>query len=250
MGDSSRKWFDEQADFFAAPDKIPFFGERLALFHQEAADVMTRLGLASGPVCLDLGCGPGILAGILAHLGFHVTGVDFSAAMIERARALNANDVPDIGTCCFVQADVNEFLTTFEGSASLVVSSSLLEYLSDPERLIARVAGKLTPGGRFVVSIPNHSSALRAAEGIVHWCVPRSRRYRDQWANHLSHRSALRIAQSHGLTFLRSHHFGLSFLVQPVGIPADLISRSPAFRSLSRSRFGGMMTVLVFERPG
>jgi SAM-dependent methyltransferase len=249
MGDSAREWFDEHADFFVAFDhSIPFFRERLDLFLQEATDVMTRLAPSSAPVCLDLGCGPGILARLLADLGFHVTGVDFSAAMLERARALNAKDFPAIGTCRFVQADVNEFMGRFEGRVSLVVSSSLLEYLSYPEGLFARVAEKLSPGGRFVVSIPNHASALRTAEGVMHWCVPRTANYRDQWGNRLSHKGALRIAQAHGLTFLRSHYFGLSFLVEPIGIPAELISRSSAFRRFSRSRFGGMMTVLVFER--
>lgn len=249
MSDSRRKWFDEHADFFAASDQIPFFRERLELFHQEAAAVMARLVPSSAPVCLDLGCGPGILARHIAHLGFDVTGVDFSLEMVEHARSLNTKDFPGTGTCHFVQADVNEFMSRFEGAVPLVVSSSLLEYLSFPEDLFANVAEKLIPGGRFIVSIPNHASTLRTAEAFMHLLIPRAANYRDKWGNRLSQNGAVRVGQAHGLTFLRCHHFGLSFLVQPIGIPADLISHSSAFQRLSRSRFGGMMTVLVFERP-
>lgn len=38
---------------------------------------------------LDVGCGPGQVAGYLASLDMEVTGVDFSASMIERARELH-----------------------------------------------------------------------------------------------------------------------------------------------------------------
>lgn len=42
--------------------------------------------LSSGRQVLDLGCGPGHYAGLISELGAQVTGLDYSSAMIAKAR--------------------------------------------------------------------------------------------------------------------------------------------------------------------
>src|SRR4051812_43836685 len=44
-----------------------------------------------GPKVLDLGCGTGDLACILAARGYHVTGIDISPLAVERARTKAGN---------------------------------------------------------------------------------------------------------------------------------------------------------------
>jgi SAM-dependent methyltransferase len=60
--------------------------------HDDDLDLIRRhLGKQTGPV-LDLGCGPGHLAGFLHDLGVDVSGIDLVPAFIEHARC----SFPDI----------------------------------------------------------------------------------------------------------------------------------------------------------
>ena len=55
------------------------FGQELLLWLEEETIPVKR--------CLDLACGTGILCGILREAGIEASGMDFSAGMIEIARA-------------------------------------------------------------------------------------------------------------------------------------------------------------------
>jgi SAM-dependent methyltransferase len=67
-------------------------------FDRKMLDFLAEKAGALGVVC-DMGCGPGQVAGYLHERGVKVCGVDLSAAMVERAHALN----PDIA---FEQGDM------------------------------------------------------------------------------------------------------------------------------------------------
>src|SRR5438270_4689927 len=64
--------------------------------------MLEAIGTADGLAVLDAGCGEGYLARMLASRGATVTGIDFSARLIEAARAQNTTDgLPvtfDVGT--------------------------------------------------------------------------------------------------------------------------------------------------------
>ena len=57
-------------------------------FDRKMLDFLAEKASALGIIC-DMGCGPGQVAGYLHERGIEVCGVDLSASMIERARALN-----------------------------------------------------------------------------------------------------------------------------------------------------------------
>ncbi len=88
-------FFDELAESFAQRyENNRAFRDRVALFTEEARFVLDRHRLARSPRCLDLGCGPGIIAGAIANLGFEVIGVDRSEKMINVAERLAARHGP------------------------------------------------------------------------------------------------------------------------------------------------------------
>lgn len=101
---------------------------------------------------LDVCCGTGTVAELLAEKGFKVTGFDLSAPMIESATA--KEEQQQLGIRYFV-ADAAEFDAgqTFDGAFSFFDS---LNYITDPERLrmaLHRVAAHLRPGGSFIFDL-------------------------------------------------------------------------------------------------
>ncbi len=96
-----------------------------------------------GKRVLDIGCGGGVYSRAFAELGAaSVTGVDFSAAMLESARALCA-DLPQV---TFQQGDA---LATDlpDASADLVYERALLHHLTDLPACVAEAYRLLAPGG-------------------------------------------------------------------------------------------------------
>ncbi len=103
-------------------------------------------GLAPGRA-LDLGCGEGRNAVWLAARGWRVTGVDFSAVALDKARSLAAARGVDVDWVC---ADV---LTHAVDPAGYDLV--LLAYLQLPadgrRRVLRTAAGALAPGGTLLV---------------------------------------------------------------------------------------------------
>lgn len=109
---------------------------------------------------LDLAAGEGRNAVWLAERGWQVTAVDFSAAAIEKGRALAAAQDVDI---TWVHADLAEWRPSLASFDAVV-----LAYLHVPEALLRRVltgaAATLAPGGRLVV-VGHHRDNLESGVG-------------------------------------------------------------------------------------
>ena len=99
---------------------------------------------------LDLGSGPGYQAIALAQLGFHVTALDTSAALLKELEA-RRGALP-IATCV---ADIERLEGVVTPGFALAVSmGDTLTHLSSRdavERLFREVAHLLVPGGTFVL---------------------------------------------------------------------------------------------------
>ncbi|MYA20562.1 MAG: class I SAM-dependent methyltransferase, partial [Chloroflexi bacterium] len=99
---------------------------------------------------LELGCGTGRVAGALAGAGFGVVGVDYSAAMIEAARA-RTEDLP----VRLVEGDMRS-LALGEGFGLVLVPLGGLQHLETIEDLaaaFATVAVHLAPDGIAAVDV-------------------------------------------------------------------------------------------------
>lgn len=117
---------------------------------------------------LDLGCGNGSFAALLASDGYRVDGCDGSESGIEIAR----RKYPDLS---FWQQDFADDLgPQFRGKYDAVVSTEVIEHLLLPRRLMSLARSALQPGGLFIVSAPYHgylkNLALAVTNGFDdHW---------------------------------------------------------------------------------
>lgn len=106
--------------------------------------------LPEGPV-VDLGCGSGSAAAVLAGFGRPVTGIDASPAMLAEARALGIY-------AALHQMDIADWRA--DGPApALIFCNAVLHWLPDHEALIPRLAGYLVAGGTLAVQLPHQNNA-------------------------------------------------------------------------------------------
>lgn len=118
----------------------------------------------AGDRVLDLGCGTGDLACILAAAGLRVTGCDISRQMLSRAPR-------DRGGCAgWVQLEPGWRVLPFASAAfDVVVASSVLEYVAEPVPVLRECARVLRPGGVVLYTVPDLRHPVRWAE----WCAQR-----------------------------------------------------------------------------
>lgn len=123
------------------------FSENAAPF---VIETLRAQGITEGKV-VELGCGSGISSEVIHRSGYRVLGVDFSGAMIERARIRvpQAEFVIDscynaaVPPCCAVTA-IGEVLSYAAGKP---------DHAEGDLALLARVHDALLPGGVFVFDI-------------------------------------------------------------------------------------------------
>lgn len=97
---------------------------------------------------LDVGCGDGRFLSVLRRHGppeWQLFGIDIDAAAIERARAKGLDARP-----CRLE-DLPEDGEPFD----LIVLFQVIEHVSDPRAMVAKVRRLLAPGGVFVVETPD-----------------------------------------------------------------------------------------------
>ena len=96
---------------------------------------------------LEIGCGTGKNTALLAQMGRHVSAIDFSLGMIEKAREkLSAENVT------FAVADITGPWPGKDHSFDLVVCNLVLEHIADLSHIFAETFRVLMDGGRFFVS--------------------------------------------------------------------------------------------------
>ncbi|MBV6700605.1 trans-aconitate 2-methyltransferase [Kitasatospora aureofaciens] len=96
---------------------------------------------------LDVGSGPGVIAGLLAEVfpDAEVVAVDQSAALLERARTRSG------GRLNVQQADLPDEFGKL-GEADLIWSANAIHHLGDQQTALTALAGRLRPGGLLAVA--------------------------------------------------------------------------------------------------
>lgn len=107
----------------------------------------------AGMRALDLGCGQGWFSRQLAAGGAQVTALDWSARLIEHARAHEASAPLGIEYLVLDAAAVGERFAA--GSFELICGCMSVADMPDPGAVLTAAARLLAPGGRLVFSVPN-----------------------------------------------------------------------------------------------
>jgi SAM-dependent methyltransferase len=145
--DEFSEWYEEWIG-----DKPPLIAEYQGL-----------LPAVTGERVLDIACGQGRMSRYLAGLGAEVTGVDISAAMLGKARAMGPEDI------AYICADVSGQPGWWDGRPfdGSTCEMALMD-IDDLAGTLSTVATVLRQGGWFVAS-------------IVHPCFPGSERGQSSW---------------------------------------------------------------------
>src|SRR3978361_1629208 len=128
-------------------------------------------GLPLGPV-LDLGCGTGLAALVIADLPVGpITGVALSPRMLVHARAKKIYGE-------LRKADIIADLTAHDQRWPLIMAADVLCYFGSLDGLLDLVHRRLEPGGWFIFSVekilPDHDGVV---PGNGHWALQRQGRY-------------------------------------------------------------------------
>jgi SAM-dependent methyltransferase len=186
-------------------DKVRAFYETEAYLAQNviipirARLVQDLLRDVRGSRILDLGCGDGAVSRPLLAGRNLLTLVDFSPAMIARAR----ESTPTEAAVEFIEADIADY-----HSAELfdvVICVGVIAHVPSPRATMQRVARLVRPGGLCVVQITDNGAPL--GRGLTHYY--RWRR-RDAWpVNVMTRRDIDVIAAEHGLREVSRRRYGL-----------------------------------------
>jgi trans-aconitate 2-methyltransferase len=124
-------------------------------------EVLERLELDGDEVVLDAGCGSGrVAAELLRRLpDGRLIAVDGSAAMIEKAKERLGDEVT------YLITDLAELKVA--EPVDLIFSTATFHWITDHERLFARLHAALKPGGRLVAQCGGEGNVAEYAQAIV-----------------------------------------------------------------------------------
>ncbi|MBN8726464.1 MAG: class I SAM-dependent methyltransferase [Xanthomonadales bacterium] len=117
--------------------------------------ILAHVTLPVGAKILDVGCGNGPLAGLLAQRIGEYHGVDFSEAFVKQARRLA--DEQGLVNCQFHVGDVVDFIDQHPGQFDAVFALDISEHVPDAEwaPIVAAFERALKPGGQVIAHTPN-----------------------------------------------------------------------------------------------
>jgi SAM-dependent methyltransferase len=176
-------------------------------------------------LALDVGCGTGANASVLAARAAFSVGIDASQIPL----GLRATDQP--GHDARLRGDATA-LPFPDHSFDLVVALDVLEHLDDDAAGAREIRRVLRPGGVVVIFVP----ALRLLWGLQDQVSHHRRRYHREQLGQLAFAAGLRVER---LTFFNS------FLFPPILAARVIMRLRPSKTLISENEIGGPLTNAV-----
>lgn len=145
-----KEWFDDESfwcDFYS----FMFPEQRFAGTPEQIAKVLT-LTNPGGKTALDLCCGPGRCSVALAQLGFHVTGVDKTKYLLDKARVKAKAARVKVE---WVQMDMRDFVRAeaFDLVLSMFTSFGYFDDKQEDVQVLSNILTSLRPGGVCLIDV-------------------------------------------------------------------------------------------------
>jgi predicted TPR repeat methyltransferase len=176
-----KELFDQYAEHFDA--HLQTLSYQVPRLLQDALQSSGLNHLTKIERALDLGCGTGLCGDYLASVAQHLTGVDLSQNMLDKARA---RDVYQALIC----DDILHFLAQASVNYDVIMAADVLVYFGQLEELFTAVKDKLASGGCFAFSVE--------ASAMDEIYLQASQRYAHS-ANYIR-----QLAEKHGLQLRHS----------------------------------------------
>ncbi|MFZ4077317.1 MAG: tetratricopeptide repeat protein, partial [Legionellaceae bacterium] len=137
----------------ACPDYVKNLFDHYALYYDQhmrgplhyalpehIAKLIHRLfaNILNLPHTLDLGCGTGLCGNILREISAHLTGVDISSKMLDKAREKQLYDL-------LIEKDIISFLKDNTTDYDLIIAADVLPYFSDLDLFFKTISEHMTP---------------------------------------------------------------------------------------------------------
>ena len=149
LNEEGREAWDQKAVFW---DQL--HGDEGNVFHRSLVSpaVERLLALTPGERVLDIACGSGQMARRIAALGCKVTAVDFSAALIERAKARGQSGGEPIQYSVADATDEDALAALGEGQFDAVINTMAVMDMPVIAPLFRAARRLLRPGGRLIIA--------------------------------------------------------------------------------------------------
>jgi ubiquinone/menaquinone biosynthesis C-methylase UbiE len=154
VGQNVLAWLDGVRDSAEVWRAVEGARPPLAYFRQRKIEAALALGrFPRGGTIVEVGCGTGDYALLLARMGFQVIGVDLSLTSIEGAK--RKAQVLGMSEVSFVASDAETLHGLTADSVDGVVSFSALRYVPNIEMALEAIRRVLKPGAAAVLDFPN-----------------------------------------------------------------------------------------------
>jgi 2-polyprenyl-3-methyl-5-hydroxy-6-metoxy-1,4-benzoquinol methylase len=126
------------------------------------------LDLQPGETVLEIACGNGVFSRRMAQLGVHVIATDFSAQLLERARARTSEHTDRIQYRLVDATREDQIVTLGQQHFDAAVCNMAIMDMAEIDPLMRGIRQVVKPGGRFVFSLChpcfNHTGMVLCAE--------------------------------------------------------------------------------------
>jgi len=96
---------------------------------------------------LDLGCGTGRFAGVIAQKARHVTTLDFSSKMLKETR----KRLKDFHNISFEKIDIEKMALSLNEKFDVIVAISLMHHIGNTKHVVKKLKSYLAKNGQIVI---------------------------------------------------------------------------------------------------